>query len=128
MLFDCGWRWFRIRGASASMERNAGGALLLLRGCRGGGLARAEEHCRPREEDGIEMHGPHDGLEGCERRPQRKKRAEGFFQAAQDNGLEIDGEVGGDLDGGRSAYWMARMDWNSGASGRWKGWRPVAGS
>ena len=82
---------------------DAGGAFFFFGGVEGETSLMGGADVVAGEEDGVELHGAHDGFErvadfGC-----GAKAGGGlFFEAAEDDGLEFDGEVGGDLaDGGR---------------------------
>ena len=92
------------RKRSASMERmpvvrfsssGVSSGEAALRGAEGDVVAG--------QEDGVELHGHHDGLEGLADVGGGGEAGGGlFFEAAEDDGLEFDGEVGGDFaDGGR---------------------------
>ena len=83
---------------------DAGGALFFFGGVEGEAALRgAEGDVVAGEKDGVELHGPHDGLEGFANVGGGGEAGGGLlFEAAEDDGLEFDGEVGGDLaDGGR---------------------------
>ena len=123
----------RIRGSARRAWRGCRWCAFLLRGCRSGrrpcdgaegwmsspGM-RTESSCMA-----IMM-----VLRDSRTSAAEAKRAEGCFSRQRRmTDSSSTGRLGAisRMEGG-SANWMARMDWNSGASGRWKGWRPVASS
>ena len=119
------------RKRSASMERmpvvrfsssGVSSGEAALRGAEGDGVAG--------HDDGVELHGLMMVLRASRTSAAEEKRAEGCFSRQRrmtDSSSTGSSGTISRREGG-SANWMARMVWNSGASGRWKGWRPVASS
>ena len=73
------------------------------------------------EDDGVELHGTHDGLEAFADIGGGGEAGGGLlFEAAQDDAIRARRGGSGTISRmlGGSANWMARMVWNSGASGR----------
>ena len=109
-----------VRFSSSGVSSVEGQA--ALRGEEGDGVAG--------HADGVELHGAMIILRASRTSAAEAKRAEGCFsrqrRMTDSSSTGRSGAISR-MEGG-SANWVARMVWNSGASGRWKGWRPVASS